>query len=183
MTNADALREALDHVPADVYAALTPAGFIPTADAGNLWFYDRGEIRLLFAEDGSDYPSSLAQRVTACRGRDDMEGHRIRYAVRGLARLRDRCRRDYAMTDRAAMRLGWSVPALVGGIMLWQTGPILLWFCVVAFLTSVGFLSGPAQPPRWRECEHCASRIRARARVCRNCSSASDLLLSDKISG
>lgn len=74
MTNADALREALEHVPADVHAALTAAGFVPTPDAGYLWFYDRGDVWLLFGEDGSDYPSSLGEPVTACRGRDDLEG-------------------------------------------------------------------------------------------------------------
>ena len=70
MTNADALREAMEHVPSDVHAALTAAGFVPTADAGNLWFYDRGEIRLLFGEDGSDYPRSLSESVTVCHDRD-----------------------------------------------------------------------------------------------------------------
>jgi hypothetical protein len=70
MTNADALREALEHVPADVHAALTAAGFVPTGDAGNLWFYDRGSDRLLFGEDGSDYPRSLRESVTVCHDRD-----------------------------------------------------------------------------------------------------------------
>jgi hypothetical protein len=57
-----------------VHAALTAVGFVPTGDAGNLWYYDRGDVRLLFGEDGSDYPASLSDPVTACHGGDDREG-------------------------------------------------------------------------------------------------------------
>jgi hypothetical protein len=74
MTDTEALREAVEHVPGIVRAALEDKGFVPTADAGNLWFYDRGAVRLLFGEDGSDYPASLNDAVTVCAGPDDMTG-------------------------------------------------------------------------------------------------------------
>jgi hypothetical protein len=51
--------EIATHIPDDVQAALAAASFAPVLDAGNLWFYDRGSLRLAFGEDGSDYPDSL----------------------------------------------------------------------------------------------------------------------------
>lgn len=64
MSDEQALSEAREHVPDAVHAALTASGFVPTGDAGNLWFYDRGPVRLLFGEDGTDYPQSLDEPVT-----------------------------------------------------------------------------------------------------------------------
>lgn len=56
-----------EEIPADVRQALEDAGFEPMLDAGNLWFLDRGNSRLVFGEDGSDLPQSLNEPVTVCR--------------------------------------------------------------------------------------------------------------------
>ena len=53
------LAEAAENIPADVRSELERYGFVPTLDAGNLWFYDKGNIRLCFGMDGFDYPQSL----------------------------------------------------------------------------------------------------------------------------
>jgi hypothetical protein len=53
------LAEETDGVPQEVRETLRRHGFAPVLDAGNLWFYDRGSLRLTFGEDGSDLPQSM----------------------------------------------------------------------------------------------------------------------------
>jgi hypothetical protein len=64
MTDEQALAEALAYVPAPVHELLTLAGFVPTGDAGNLWFYNRGRLRLTAGEGDIELPRGFLQEVT-----------------------------------------------------------------------------------------------------------------------
>lgn len=56
---AEMVRYYAENVPEALRIELGRKGFNPVLDAGNLWFLDRGNIRLTFGEDGSDLPQAL----------------------------------------------------------------------------------------------------------------------------